>query len=207
MRYYGMTNQSGNMSHQTPMGAKDEYMEAKPASMPQIQKEEAADYPSNLRNATENQNMEAIPQAVSNDEDKTFNRSNPNSGIYRGQRAQNVRPVNEWLENLPPAVMPPGSNPSAMGFENATVYEYPAPMQHSEMHNIMEKACPTQMSQISFLCAHRGKAVKVEMGNGLTKSGILRNINKNYIVLEEKGSGNHIMCNMNAVKSIDIFMY
>lgn len=198
MRYYGMNNQDNNQK-EPQMTASSNYME-----MPQNQQ---MDYPNAMaENTDDEQFWEATPKTPPvQTENRTFNRTNGN-GIYKGQQAQNVRPVQDISNNFPPATFPPDSNPQSMGLQNATVYEYPAPQDHAMVHDIMEKACPSPMTQISFLCAHRGKVVKVEMGNGVTRSGILRNINPTYIVLEEKGSGNHIMCTMNAIKSIDIFV-
>ncbi len=199
MRYYGMNNQN-NPTHQSPMRQTSDFMEPQP--MPQ--QNQTLDYPiTTQKPMPENQDMEALPQTPP--QNRTFNRSNEDDGLYKGQQAQNVRPINEWLENLPQAAWPPGSNPEAMGFKDATVYEYPAPISREQTHNIPEKSCPTQLNQTSFLCTHRGKVARVELGDGVTKSGILRNISPNYIVLEEKGSGNHIMCAMKAIKSIDLF--
>ncbi len=117
MRYYGMSNRGSNMPNNQPAEPSNGYIEALPKAMPQSNV--SPDYPND---AAADSDLEAAPQMS---ESQTFNRPNPATGIYQGQRAQNVRPIEDWIENLPPAVMPPGSNPSAMDFENATVYEYP----------------------------------------------------------------------------------
>lgn len=188
MRYYGMSNPN-------------------PAPQPQNRPQtiESSAPPVNLSQNIE----EALPQTPNQSnptESRTFNRPGTQSGIYQGQQAQNVRPINEWLENLPPAVMPPGSSPSEMGFSNATIYEYPAPPITSPNNpQLTDRSCPAEMGSVTYLCSQRGKIFRVEMGDGVTKSGILRSVGRNYIILEESGSGNHIMCTMGSIKSIDIF--
>ncbi len=178
MRYYGMSNQNGSMPQNPPMNS------------------QASDYPTNMDN-----DMEAVPKTS---ESQTFNRPNQASGVYQGQRAQNVRPVEDWSESFPPAVMPPDSNPSAMGMENTTIYEYPAPQWQGEPP--MGNSCPSNVSTVSYLCSQKGKILRVELGNGISRSGVLKAINESYIILEERPSGNQIMCNLKAVKSIDVFM-
>lgn len=188
MRYYGMSN---------------------PNSTPQPQnRQETRENPNQSINFSQNIE-EALPQTPNQSnptESQTFNRPGNQSGIYQGQQAQNVRPIDEWIQNLPPAVMPPGSNPSEMGFSDATIYEYPAPPSVSPVFPPMQnRNCPAEMGSVTYLCSQRGKIFRVEMGDGVTKSGTLRSVGRNYIILEESGSGNHIMCTMGSIKSIDIF--
>ncbi len=190
MRYYGMSNPSPTPQPQP-----------QPQTMPMDNQ-----MPQN--NLSENIE-EALPQTPNQSnptESQTFNRPGTQSGIYQGQQAQNVRPINEWPQDFPPAVMPPGSNPSEMGFSNATIYEYPAPpAAWPNRPQMPDRSCPAEMGSVTYLCSQKGKIFRVEMGDGVTKSGILRSVGRNYIILEESGSGNHIMCTMGSIKSIDIF--
>lgn len=121
--------------------------------------------------------------------------------IPNNQPAQNVHPSQNQTENPIPATFPPGSNPSSMGISNAVVYDYPA---EDDFSSHMPENCPTEDASNAFLCGHQGQFIRVEFMNQTEKSGILRSVGSDYIVLSESRTNNLVMCALNSVKAINV---
>lgn len=172
MRYYGMSDYTGENA---PQGVSREQ------DFAPIENERAS-----------NGNFERA--AI---EDKTFNRPEGQSGIYRGQRAQNVRAVGEAQNEIKAPIFPPMGNQPFSPMENVTLYEYPTAEK--------QRACPKSTDIYSYLCSRLGKVLRVELGGGVTKSGFLTEVLKSYIILTEEGSKNTIVLAAESIKSIDIF--
>lgn len=184
MRYYGMTSENS------------------PTFGPEVEEKPAVSVPSQMQQPSN------PPQQT---ESQTFNRPGGESGIYKGQTAQNVTSVREWLSQQPPVVVPP-----ATSFPNATIYEYPAGQRPSSqsspsspsmpsMPSMPSTKCQTQTEFSSHLCTHIGQYAYIELSSGGQRNGTIDSVGKNFMTL--KDGTNHIMCPLNSISSIIIYNY
>ncbi len=68
--------------------------------------------------------------------------------------------------------------------------------------------CPTRDRNDEYLCRAAGRFVKVELccGHPITeKSGTLKYVGNDYIVIEESGSRNMIMCAMKNINTVTVY--
>ncbi len=60
-----------------------------------------------------------------------------------------------------------------------------------------------------YLCGHTGKYVRMEFLFGeqthVDKTGVLREVGNNYVVMQEMGTDNMIVCPLNKIKFINIY--
>lgn len=60
-----------------------------------------------------------------------------------------------------------------------------------------------------YLCGHTGKYIRMEFLFGeqthVDKTGILREVGNNYVVMQEMGTDNMIVCPLNKIKFINIY--
>ena len=172
MRYYGMTN---DMSRTLSPD-----IEEKPA----------------VSAVPKTQNPQTAPIQTEN---RTFNRPDNQTGIYKGQVAQNVTSVRDWLDEQPPAVLPPGMDP----YENSTIYEYPGgqiPVMPGG--NQSGQSCQIRTDFSLHLCQHIGSYAYIQLSDGMEKRGIIESVGRNFITLSE--GPNHIMCPLSAVTAISL---
>ena len=178
MRYYGIS--SGNSSYPQ-----------------QTRENRDSDYMSDTERQILTEFEERPPQIPNN---QPVQEERPPQ-IPDNQPAQNVHRSQNQIENPIPATFPPGSNPSSMGIPNAVVYDYPA---ENEFSSNMPESCPYEDASNSFLCRHRGQFIRVEFMNQTEKSGILRSVGSDYIVLAESRTNNLVMCALSSVKAINV---
>ncbi len=132
-------------------------------------------------------------------QNRTFNRPNSTSGLYNGQAAQNVTSVREWIEEQPPAVLPPGNG----DFSPPTIYEYPATQRSAVTKPVPPTMpCQTETTFSTHLCGHIGDYAYIALSDGMEKRGTVESVGKDFITLSD--SGNHIMCPLYAISSINI---
>ena len=155
---------------------------------PEIEEKPAVTVP------TQNQSQSA-PSAP----DRTFNRPDSGSGLYGGQAAQNVTSVREWVDEQPPAVFPPDTN----GFQRPTEYEYPASNPPAPQKPMTPNpSCQLKTDFSTHLCGHIGDYAYIALSDGIEKRGTIESVGKDYITLSD--TGNHIMCPLNAISSINV---
>ena len=77
-----------------------------------------------------------------------------------------------------------------------------------QMGGISPNQCETMMVG-GYLCGQRGNLVRVEFLFGenthIEKTGVLKNVGKDFIVLSETGTNNSIVCSMRNIKFINIY--
>lgn len=118
------------------------------------------------------------------DTDRTFNRPSPSSGLYNGQAAQNVTRVSPKIQEMPPAIFPPGSKE----IFDPIIYEYPA-------------SDPKCNDDFKFcISRHIGNVATVLLCDGFEKIGTLQNVGKNFIILSEEYR--HTICPFRAISSL-----
>ncbi len=181
MRYYGVSNNQN-----------------KPLN-PEVEEKPAVTVP--MQNQV--QPSPAVP-------DRTFNRPESTSGLYGGQTAQNVTSVREWIDEQPPVVFPPGTEE----IRRPTVYEYPASNPSSPQRPMTQNpsapqrpmtpnpSCQLKTDFSTHLCGHIGDYAYIALSDGMEKRGTVESVGRDFITLSD--SGNHIMCPLNAISSINI---
>ena len=128
--------------------------------------------------------------------DRTFNRPEPATGIYGGQTAQNVTSIREWIDEQPPVIFPPRPE----DLQKPTLYEYPA-TQPSPFKK-PSQSCQLQTDFSAHLCGHTGDYAYIALSDGNEKRGTIESVGKDFITLSD--SGNHIMCPIHSIISINI---
>ncbi|MBE7011762.1 MAG: hypothetical protein E7415_03710 [Ruminococcaceae bacterium] len=147
--------------------------------------------------------VNAVPQPAQNPPqptpDRTFNRPESTSGLYGGQAAQNVTSVREWIDEQPPVIFPPRPE----DLQRPTIYEYPASNQpsHQKPSN-PNQSCQLKTDFPTHLCGHIGDYAYVALSDGMEKRGTVESVGKDFITLSD--SGNHIMCPISAISSINV---
>ena len=77
-----------------------------------------------------------------------------------------------------------------------------------QMMQNSEKSC--SVSDVSaYLCTYRGQNAKIEFLFGenvhMEKYGVIRQVGKDFIAIEENGTGNTVVCSICNIKFINIF--
>ena len=168
MRYYGMSNQGGS----APLSSAEEKQPVSPITFT------PTTYPQ-------------MPAQAQNSESREFNRPQNQTGIYKGQIAQNVNEVIPRPQNEAPYE----------NFSNPTIYQYPAGQNPSKT----DLKCETKTNFNDHLCMHLGDYLYVELLNGTEKSGMLASVGENFVTLRD--GSNHIMCPLQSINSMSIYNY
>ncbi len=132
-----------------------------------------------------------------------------------------------WPSEQPVVVIPPGSNAASVGMPESPVRrmteyddglngnmngqerEFPIMGFPNPQDSMMSGGCMNSVSVNGYLCGHTGKYVKIEFIFGeqthIEKTGILRSVGQNFVVVREMGSENDIVCAINKIKFITIY--
>lgn len=142
--------------------------------------------------------------------------SQPVVVIPPGSNASSVGMVDEPVRES----MNPDTESSAMPSANTFVEDERGMRRDPIMGNMSPVQLPPQMMQNSenlcsasevtaYLCGHRGRNAKLEFLFGenihMEKYGIIRQVGKDFIAIEENGTGNTVVCAVNKIKFINIF--
>lgn len=93
---------------------------------------------------------------------------------------------------------------------NMTVRQTQQNMQRQNNNMSIGGMCGN-MGVSSYLCGQTGKYVKLEFLFGenthMEKTGILRQVGKDFVAIQENGTNNMIVCATNKIKFINIYEY
>lgn len=94
---------------------------------------------------------------------------------------------------------------------NMTVRQTPQNMQRQSNNNMSIGGMCGNMGVTNYLCGQIGKYVKLEFLFGenthMEKTGILRQVGKDFVAIQENGTNNIIVCATNKIKFINIYEY
>ena len=94
---------------------------------------------------------------------------------------------------------------------NMTVRKTTQNMQRQNNNNMSLGGMCGNMGVSSYLCGQTGKYVKLEFLFGenthMEKTGILRQVGKDFVAIQENGTNNIIVCATNKIKFINIYEY
>lgn len=93
---------------------------------------------------------------------------------------------------------------------NMTVRQTPQNVQRPNNNMSVGNMCGN-MGVAGYLCGQTGKYVKLEFLFGenthMEKTGILRQVGKDFVAIQENGTNNIIVCATNKIKFINIYEY
>ncbi len=169
-----------------------------------------------------------------------------------------TNPNPPWPSQQPIVVVPPGSNPTAIGAPDLPMRTMPAnrqnmmdnqsnaPMNNSSVNqsfsttmpqgderefplmdnmpmqrfpnagapslnfgNSTQQGCIVSTGVTEYLCSQIGRYVRIEFLFGdqmhIEKNGIMREVGRNFIVIQEAGTNNRTVCALSKVKFITVY--